>query len=261
MNCLEAIAKPVLIYWQGTVSTVPNRGPSKLRLQPLRDKPQGLKPPSCGGGFGTTKVVPLRRSQEVLQQLLIQTNPAQSRGKPRGSKGFTLVETLMAIAILSVGIMSLATLIPIATQNDYRSRMDTTATFVAMRQLEQMLAQPYNIPGNAYISEEDGDGNTESITVSCGAPGCDAGAAVVGVLINFAQAAGDVPAGYRRVYTIPASSVAGAPKINGGTYDMRWHITQSNTTGVRTILIAVKPEGNHPGAIAIPVNLRAVKMK
>ena len=188
----------------------------------------------------------------------------QGHRKSRGSKGFTLVETMIAIVILAVGVMSLATLIPYATRNDYRSRMDTTATFIATRQLEQMLAQPYNIPGNAYISEEDGDGNTASITVSCGAPGCDAGATVIGGLICFAfpptVACPAPPAGYRRVYTIPASVVAGAPKINYGTYDVRWHVSQ-NANGVRTILIAVRPEGNHPGAITIPVNLRAVKMK
>ena len=69
---LEAVAQPVLRYRKGTVLTVPNRCPSKLRLQPLRanDEPQGLKPPSFGSGFGTTKVVPLRRSEEVMQQLL-----------------------------------------------------------------------------------------------------------------------------------------------------------------------------------------------
>src|SRR3990172_4651110 len=70
---LEAVAQPVFRYWKGTVLTVPNRCSSKLRLQPLRanDGPQGLKPPSFGSGFGTTKVVPLRRSEEVLQQLLL----------------------------------------------------------------------------------------------------------------------------------------------------------------------------------------------
>ena len=185
-------------------------------------------------------------------------------GKPSRSRGFTLVETMMAIVVLGIGVMSLAMLIPYATQNDYRSRMDTAATFIATRQLEQMLAQPYNIPGNAYISEEDGDGNTASITVSCGAPGCDAGATVIGGLICFAYpptvACPAPPAGYGRIYTIPDSGVAGAPKINYGTYDVRWHVSQ-NANGVRTILIAVRPEGNHPGAITIPVNLRAVKMK
>ena len=51
---------------------MPNGWLPKLRLQPLRanDGPQGLKPPSFRSGFGTTKVVPLRRSEEVMQQLL-----------------------------------------------------------------------------------------------------------------------------------------------------------------------------------------------
>ena len=69
---LEAVAQPVFRCWKGTVLTVLNSCPSKLRLQPLRanDGPQGLKPPSFNSGFGTTKVVPLRRFEEVMQQLL-----------------------------------------------------------------------------------------------------------------------------------------------------------------------------------------------
>ena len=180
---------------------------------------------------------------------------AQDYRKSGGSEGFTLVETMIAIVILAVGVMSLATLIPYATRNDYRSRIDTTATFVAMRQLEQMLAQPYKV--TSFTSEEDGNGNTVAINVSCGAPGCAAGATVIGGLISFAGAA---PAGYGRTYAIPASGVAGAPKINEGTYDVRWNVSQ-NANGIRTILIAARPVGNHPGATTLPANLRAVKMK
>jgi len=71
-NILEAVAQPVLKYWKGMVSTVPNSRPSNPRLQPLRanDGPQGLKPRSFGSGFGTTEVVPFRDSEEVVQQLL-----------------------------------------------------------------------------------------------------------------------------------------------------------------------------------------------
>ena len=189
-------------------------------------------------------------------------SPKRSGSRTNQTKGFTLVETMIAIAVLAIGVMSLATLIPYATRNDYRSRMDTTATFIATRQLEQMLAQPYNVV--SFTGAADGAGSSAAITASCGAPGCDAGAAVVTVggvvLIDFSQAAGSVPAGYRRVYTIPASGVAGAPKINGGAYDVRWRVSQ-NANAVRTILIAARPVGDHPGATALPANLRAVKMK
>lgn len=189
---------------------------------------------------------------------------AQSHRKSRGSKGFTLVETILAIAILAIGVMSLATLIPYATRNDYRSRMDTTATFIATRQLEQMLAQPFTVV--SFTSAADGSTATPpSITVSCSNPPptppatCSAGAALVSGRINFSQAAGSVPAGYRRVYTIPPG-VAGAPKINGGTYDVRWNVAQ-NANGVRTIIIGARPVGNQPGATSVPINLVVTKMR
>jgi len=51
---------------------VPNRSPLELRLQPLRakDSPQGLKPDPYHPAIGTTKVVPLLDSEEVMQPLL-----------------------------------------------------------------------------------------------------------------------------------------------------------------------------------------------
>ncbi len=78
----------------------------------------------------------------------------QKWSRQKGSRGFTLMEVLFAIGILSVGVMGLAVMVPFATENDYRSRVDTTATFVALRQLEQILAQP---PG--VVSFTDGSDN------------------------------------------------------------------------------------------------------
>src|SRR3972149_76249 len=110
---------------------------------------------------------------------------------PRSKRqtGFTLVETMIAIVILAAGIMSLVTLIPFATENDYRSRMDTTATFLAMQQLEKILAQPF-----VSASFTDDGGVTVNLTAG--------GRPLVGGNIDFS---GTSPAGYSRTVTITSS--------------------------------------------------------
>ncbi|MBI4463575.1 MAG: prepilin-type N-terminal cleavage/methylation domain-containing protein [Acidobacteria bacterium] len=188
--------------------------------------------------------------------------------------GFSLIETMFAIAILGIGVMSLVTLIPYATQNDYRSRIDTTATFVATRELEQILAQPFQLvpnftdagdgftgtPGGGYCLNPQTGGRCRVI-VTCTPLPCSAGANVDGNgNIDFSQAPGAVPAGFRRDYTIAQSAAANNPKVNFGVYDVRWRIS-INANGVRSVVLAARPKGNWPGTTTFPANLRVVQMK
>ena len=154
-----------------------------------------------------------------------------------------MIETMIAIIVLGIGVMSLATLVPYATRNDYRSRIDTTATFLAMQQLEKILAQPFTA-----ASFTDDGGVTVNLTAG--------GRPLVGGNIDFS---GTSPAGYSRTVTITSS---GGRTVNATIYEIRWNIAQSSTTGVRTIVIASRPQAlNLPGTTPFPANLRAVKMK
>lgn len=148
---------------------------------------------------------------------------------------------MLAITVLAIGVMSLAALIPFATENDYRSRMDTTSTLLAMQQLEKMLAQPFTV--NNFTDE-----NGSTINLTAGGP------ALVGGRIDFA---GTAPAGYSR--TVMIASSGNGPTVNATTYVIRWNIAQTN--GVRTIVIAARPQADAPGITPFPANLRAVKMR
>lgn len=189
------------------------------------------------------------------------TSPAQG-----SERGFSLIETMIAIGLLAVGVMGLAVLMPTATQNDFRSRLDTTATFIATRHLEQMLAQPYVI--TTFTGAADGLLNTAAnLSLTCNpnptappAADCSAGATLSGSLIDFTQAYAVVPNGYKRLYQIAASADPDAPTVNNGTYEVRWNVAET-TSGVRTILVAVRPTGDNPGAIAVPANIRAIRMR
>ena len=197
----------------------------------------------------------------------------------RGERGFSLVEVIVAIAVLSVGVLSLARLVPFATRTDYGARTDSTATFIAMREMEQILAQPWTLsaPCGAmaapcFTDAQDDAGTSVAVNLACtcaSAP-CtgNAGAPFVAgtETINFSAVA---VAGYRRTYTINQSAVAGTVKVNQGLYDIRWHITCNrygsgpggNGAGLRKIVVAARPVGNMPGMIAIPAHVQALKMK
>ena len=177
------------------------------------------------------------------------------RGKQARARGFTLVETLIAIALLSVGVITLAALIPYSGKNDYRSRIDTTATFVATRELEQMLAQPFTA---ASFTDAPDDAATPATATVNLAPG---GATLTAAgTIDFTQAQASVGAGYYRTYVIRPTAVANSVGVNSDSYDVRWKISL-NANGVRTIVIAARQLALKSGATNLPANLRAVQMK
>src|ERR1700738_1770101 len=72
--------------------------------------------------------------------------------------GFSVLEMILASAILMVGIVSVVQLVPASLQSSVANRMDTMATVVAQRELDQMLSQPLNL-----LSFTDKDGNTISL--------------------------------------------------------------------------------------------------
>lgn len=55
--------------------------------------------------------------------------------------GFSLVELLIAIAVLLVGIVAVAQLIPMAMTSNFKNRNDSTGLIAAQRQLEEMARQ------------------------------------------------------------------------------------------------------------------------
>jgi len=185
----------------------------------------------------------------------------------RSTRGFSLLEAIVAIAVLSIGVLSLARLVPFATRTDYGARTDSTATFIAMRQLEQMLAQPWNVTSFTDAADDASTTATVNMACNCGGGPCTGGNAgapfVTGAeVINFN--AGPVT-GYRRLYTINNSAAAGTVKVNQGVYDVRWHITCNEygvgNAGLWKFTVAAKPIGNVPGMVGLPANVQAVKMK
>ncbi len=118
----------------------------------------------------------------VLQKILI--NTILWRGKlkfPFKSNGFTLIEILIAIVILSVSLLALAALMATTTQNTSSGGHITEAATFAQDQLEQLrVTQWANIvSGNNTITGSTGivytrnwnvvvNGNVRTITITIG---------------------------------------------------------------------------------------------
>lgn len=67
----------------------------------------------------------------------------QDRGPKRGEGGFTLIEVMVAIAILSFGILAVATMQTSAMRANYRGYRLTETTTLAQDRIEYLVTQPF----------------------------------------------------------------------------------------------------------------------
>jgi Tfp pilus assembly protein PilV len=67
---------------------------------------------------------------------------AQFASKHRSQQGFTLAEMLIATAIVIVGLVAVAQLVPASVMQDSHNRNDGTALVFAQREIEAMREQP-----------------------------------------------------------------------------------------------------------------------
>src|SRR6266849_9908120 len=140
---------------------------------------------------------------------LVQPTQADGRAKAlRRQCGFSILEMVLASAILMVGIVSVLQLVPASLQSSVGNRMDTMATVVAQRELDQMLSQPLTV--NSFT---DKDGQTISLG-GAGAPGAEVMMNGDSVQIRFA---GFLSSGFYTFYTNPNDP-------SGSSFELRWAV-------------------------------------
>lgn len=63
-----------------------------------------------------------------------------------GERGISLVEILIALVVLSVGIMAIAGVFPAGTRTELQTRMQSSANYYAQVKLEELRAIHWNDP-------------------------------------------------------------------------------------------------------------------
>jgi len=162
--------------------------------------------------------------------------------------GFSVLEMIVASAILMVGIVSVVQLVPASLKNSVGNRMDTMATVVAQRELDQMLSQPVNLTPPSFI---DKDGNLVSLG-GAGAPGATVVMSGQSTIIDFS--AGTPPAGFY----IPSYVDINDPSHS--SFELRWAVfPEVNNLGTvvgRRIVIGCRRNQNIVGGqLFLPVTL------
>ncbi len=174
--------------------------------------------------------------------------------KARSSEsGMSLIELLIAGVVLVFGMLSIMGLLIVATGNNGRSKIDSTATMLTQAVIVQVSAKlagggpgsitDCNGTGTPHIIDDGEDGLIGANVLS----GSSAG-------IDFTQAQSSVPANYYMNYV--QCDASGNAQL---TYDVRWNVTQIPGTTTYRVTVGAKPSGNLPlqFAFSIPVNMRA----
>lgn len=166
------------------------------------------------------------------------------------SRGFTLVELLIAMIVLTAGLLAGIAFLSVATASNSRSKLDTTAATIAESVMERIVSIPQKATGAAAGSAiTDCAGNTFTIDTVPGGAAVNA----TGDRIDFSQ---PLPAGNYSMPYIVCSSNANV------TYDVRWRIDNGPTPATQLVTVGAKVQGgnqNQARLFAFPVNLRTLR--
>lgn len=155
------------------------------------------------------------------------------RQQEKNQRGFTLIEVMLAIAILSIGILAIAAMQVKAIQSNSSANYQSRAVQLAEDRLESLMLIPYEnpvLPGTLHPLLVDTNGD--------GAVGAD----------NDNDARNDMymdPNDGSQLYPSPADHADPDNPIDG-KYDLYWNTepTVDNTVNVRVIITWA--EGSRP---------------
>lgn len=166
-----------------------------------------------------------------------------------GSRGFSLLELSIAMAVLLVGLLGGIVVLSMAASNNGRSKIHTTAATLAESTMEKILAIPESATGAAAQTRiTDCAGNTFTIETSQGgSPAINSGA--FAGAIDFNQP--PVP-NYSMSYAMCSSSTE--------IYDVRWRVDNGPTNSTQLITVAAKSvSANRAVLFTLPYTLHELR--
>jgi type IV pilus assembly protein PilV len=165
-------------------------------------------------------------------------------------RGFSLIETMIAMVVLAVGILGGIAVIAVATENNGRSKLHTTAETLAQNVMEKITAIPAKAAGT-QTTLTDCAGNTFTIETAAGGSPVISSGAFAGA-VDYSQAA---QPNYSMNYVM-CSTAGGIP------YDVRWQIAAGPTPSTQLVTVSAKPlqTNGTPGAqLTLPFTLHQLR--
>ena len=163
----------------------------------------------------------------------------------RKQSGFSVLEMILASAILMVGIVSVVQLVPASLNSSVGNRLDTMATVVCQRELDQMLSQPLSV--NSFQDE----GQTISLG-GAGSPGASVLMSGQSVVIDFSLGA-TPPAGFS------GTMLADPNDPTSPSFELRWavfpQLSNGAVVGRRIVIGCRRANGGGNQQLLLPVTL------
>ena len=159
-------------------------------------------------------------------------------------RGFSFLEMIIASGILLFGIVSVVQLVPASLKNNMNNRLDTMATAIAQRELDQMLNQP--LTASAFT---DTDGHAVKLS-GPGSPGANVVMEGSAASIDFSTDISSVPAGFSAIY-IDLNDPSRT------SFELRWAVySQMNGATVisRRILVGCRRANSNTGVFPITLD-------
>src|SRR5579864_1301527 len=149
----------------------------------------------------------------------------------RMSRGFSLIEVMIAMAVLGVGLLGGIVVIAVASANDGRSKLHSTAVTLAESTMEKIVAIPQNAVGTgAETKMTDCAGNSFLIETAQGGSDLISSGAFAGS-VDFSK---PVVGNYAMVYTTCGAGTS-------VSYDVRWRIDPGPTPATQLVTVSAKP--------------------
>ncbi len=160
-------------------------------------------------------------------------------------RGFSLIELMIAVAILLVGLVAVVEMIPLSIQSNARNRYDSTAVVLAERELNQIINQPLTA---TQFNDIDGRVIQLGSVVATGLTGNPVVVIGNSVRINFTGA----PVANYNFTAIDPNAAIPIP------YEVRWAVisnVQGTTVVSKRFLVGVWKRD--PRGVTVPVTVEA----
>lgn len=169
-------------------------------------------------------------------------------------RGSSLIELMIAMVVLTVGLIGSMAVVGVAVGGDYRSKSDSTSTALAEMVAEKISAYPICsggcIPAPA-VSLTDCAGTLHAITVT-GVTGGTGATLTASGNIDYTKAA---VAGYSMKY-----KECGVTNGMQATYDVRWNINLLPSNDAELVVVGAQLT-NATTAVSNNVNAPAVNIR